>query len=166
MKKLIVAAVLACAAIASQGSAVSWTASNLVDKNGVDLVDSTLGDFTAVLTIWAADGTTVLAENAGSVSALNGAVTGKWSGAALSTQYYAQLVLTDSQGNTLTSEKASFTTNTSATYKPNLTTGSGFDVATSKISTAASGWVAAPEPTSGLLLLLGVAGLALKRKRA
>ena len=30
----------------------------------------------------------------------------------------------------------------------------------------ASGWVAAPEPTSGLLLLLGVAGLALKRKRA
>jgi len=31
---------------------------------------------------------------------------------------------------------------------------------------AAAGWTAAPEPTSGLLLLLGVAGLALKRKRA
>ena len=30
----------------------------------------------------------------------------------------------------------------------------------------AAGWTAAPEPTSGLLLLLGVAGLALKRKRA
>lgn len=29
-----------------------------------------------------------------------------------------------------------------------------------------TGWTAAPEPTSGLLLLLGVAGLALKRKRA
>ena len=29
-----------------------------------------------------------------------------------------------------------------------------------------SGWYAVPEPTSGLLLLLGVAGLALKRKRA
>ena len=29
-----------------------------------------------------------------------------------------------------------------------------------------AGWTAAPEPTSGLLLLLGVAGLALKRKRA
>lgn len=28
------------------------------------------------------------------------------------------------------------------------------------------GWTAVPEPTSGLLLLLGVAGLALKRKRA
>ena len=31
---------------------------------------------------------------------------------------------------------------------------------------AISGWTAVPEPTSGLLLLLGVAGLALKRKRA
>ena len=32
--------------------------------------------------------------------------------------------------------------------------------------TAISGWTAVPEPTSGLLLLLGMAGLALKRKRA
>ena len=31
---------------------------------------------------------------------------------------------------------------------------------------AAGSWAAVPEPTSGLLLLLGVAGLALKRKRA
>ena len=31
---------------------------------------------------------------------------------------------------------------------------------------SAAGWYAVPEPTSGLLLLLGVAGLALKRKRA
>ena len=28
------------------------------------------------------------------------------------------------------------------------------------------GWAAAPEPTSGLLMLLGMAGLALRRKRA
>ena len=28
------------------------------------------------------------------------------------------------------------------------------------------GWVAAPEPTSGLLMLLGFAGLALRRRRA
>ncbi|MBQ8125931.1 MAG: PEP-CTERM sorting domain-containing protein [Kiritimatiellae bacterium] len=31
---------------------------------------------------------------------------------------------------------------------------------------AATSWTAVPEPTSGLLLLLGMAGLALKRKRA
>ena len=32
--------------------------------------------------------------------------------------------------------------------------------------TTATSWTAVPEPTSGLLLLLGMAGLALKRKRA
>jgi hypothetical protein len=40
--------------------------------------------------------------------------------------------------------------------------------ATVSLTFAATGgtWTAAPEPTSGLLLLLGMAGLALKRKRA
>ena len=33
------------------------------------------------------------------------------------------------------------------------------------VSTTGTQWSAVPEPTSGLLLLLGVAGLALKRKR-
>ena len=32
--------------------------------------------------------------------------------------------------------------------------------------TSGSGWYAIPEPTSGLLLLIGVAGLALRRRRA
>ena len=153
-------------AFVTQASAVSWSATGLTDIKGATLDVSTMGDFTIVCTIWAADGTTVLTENAGSVNTLNGTVSGKWSSAAANTQYYAQLVITDKDGNTLESEKASFTTNTSATYKPNFATGANFDTATAKIGTTAGSWTAAPEPTSGLLLLLGVAGLALKRKRA
>ena len=43
-----------------------------------------------------------------------------------------------------------------------------FGTFASQVSTAGSsgGWVAVPEPTSGLLMLLGMAGLALKRKCA
>ena len=41
----------------------------------------------------------------------------------------------------------------------------GANALTFNATTAANGWAADPEPTSGLLLLLGVAGLALKRKR-
>ncbi len=37
---------------------------------------------------------------------------------------------------------------------------------TTSTSQAIAGWTAAPEPTSGLLMLLGMAGLALRRKRA
>ena len=42
--------------------------------------------------------------------------------------------------------------------------GSNTTIANSTLSSAT--WTAVPEPTSGLLLLLGMAGLALKRKRA
>ena len=39
-------------------------------------------------------------------------------------------------------------------------------VSLSNASVQAAGWTAVPEPTSGLLMLLGMAGLALRRKRA
>ena len=42
----------------------------------------------------------------------------------------------------------------------------GENALTYNATSAANGWAAVPEPTSGLLLLLGVAGLALRRKRA
>lgn len=52
----------------------------------------------------------------------------------------------------------------SSTIQFSTTTSSKLAVQTTAYNGA--GWYAAPEPTSGLLLLLGVAGLALKRKRA
>ena len=65
----------------------------------------------------------------------------------------------------------------SATYFAYTATGSttipegGSDMSISfgtfaSATSTTGGWTAVPEPTSGLLLLLGMAGLALKRKRA
>ena len=41
-----------------------------------------------------------------------------------------------------------------------------FGVSSGTSAVATGGWQAVPEPTSGLLMLLGVAGLALRRRRA
>ena len=42
----------------------------------------------------------------------------------------------------------------------------GANALTYDATSAANGWAAVPEPTSGLLMLLGMAGLALRRRRA
>ena len=53
----------------------------------------------------------------------------------------------------------------SVTFDSQTTTSKAFKT-TSGAAYSGAGWYAVPEPTSGLLLLLGMAGLALKRKRA
>ena len=170
MKKLMILAAVAMLATVSQASKVNWSAPNLVDAAGIGLGDSTL-EPSVVYSIWAADGSTLLVDAAdGTINAL-GNVNGSWSGASQNTTYWIQAVLTDKNGATLTSEKAKFTTDGSSTFKPNLSDGTNMAVSGSKFdqSGAKNGWVGGsgdvPEPTSGLLLLLGVAGLALKRRR-
>lgn len=51
-------------------------------------------------------------------------------------------------------------------YSINLATSKVLRDADGTTAYGSAGWYAVPEPTSGLLLLLGMAGLALKRKRA
>ncbi len=172
MKKLIMTVAIVCAAVCAQASAVSWSASGLVDINGTALKTSTLmSSYTIVCTIWDSTGNTKLTDSAGTLDMTLGSVKGNWDGASTGTSYYGQLVITDSAGNTLKSEKALFTTDQSATYKPNFGTGSKFAASGSKFNQGSSvndgyGWTAVPEPTSGLLLLLGMSVLALKRKCA
>ena len=90
--------------------------------------------------------------------------------------YYGQLVVADAT-KSLTSEIFKFTIDAGYlddTYYIGIADGaSGITPISDSISFdgdngafQAGGWQSVPEPTSGLLLLLGVAGLALKRKRA
>ena len=164
MKKLVLAIVIGCAAAFVQASTVNWSITQVKGMDG-KLIGATSGTYTALVTFYDADGAAIAGgtSSANSSNAMSG-MSGSWKGAAISTTYFADIVITDSAGNTLSSEKAQFATSSAATYSINFANGTGFSTSGAKVSY--DSWAAAPEPTSGLLLLLGVAGLALKRKRA
>ena len=194
MKKIMIAAAIVCAAAMTQAATVSWTCSNvkqgdagvsgiayfvdaavLSQENLLALAGTGASAFTAALgSGYTADtkqvgaysysgssGTfTVRAENA-----VANATLGLKDGA----DYTAYLVVFDSAEITDASkfyitETKSVSTYEGATDNQNVKWGSQ-----SSASVADGAWHsvgAVPEPTSGLLMLLGVAGLALKRKRA
>lgn len=174
MKKIMFALVAIAVAGVAQAAAVNWktTAVKIMNTTGTDVVAAgSSSAYTAMVTFWDAGGNQIdlgaQAANAkdttASMSQYGGTVSDVF---ANNKQYYAQLTLS-SADYTITSEKALFTIgDQDATI--NFTNGTGFDSEAAKITYTASNWqsTAAPEPTSGVLLLLGMAGLALKRKRA
>ena len=190
MKKLIMAAAIA-ATVAANAASVSWSASGflydgaetpakvtsqpvayLVYSAGLsqsDLVDAfsaANGDAAATLTAMNTSG--AVATGTGAVNASS-----KLSG----TSTYAQTadanvyaVIFDSGKMFLSSEASSLYD--SVTGDATASLGSLSTISKSTFDAAsgfsAAGWYTAsvPEPTSGLLMLLGMAGLALRRRRA
>lgn len=180
MKKLMILAVVAVAAIATQAASYDWRtkagSSNSVYVNGTETTYSgTAYLFLAtsaetVYNNWIG-GTDLSSMASLDSQAING---GKiTAGAAFdnpadsisvifATEYvigadrflYISTVATQ-DGSDIGSATISFAGN-AATSKLSASTG----------AYSGAGWYAVPEPTSGLLLLLGMAGLALKRKRA
>ena len=189
MKKLMIAMAVAMAATLTQAATVNWSVSGLVGSDGNTMTSGagyvfcTKGDkATTVDAVTAALAGKSAAEvksylESNSLMALKGEISGgeiNVSGVDLassgipaatsSVKIFAVIIDDDSFGD----DTHYVVTTASGNVKtPGATTTNIANFNVSGAATAdSSNWTAAPEPTSGLLLLLGIAGLALKRKRA
>ena len=179
MKKIIIAATLVFSAIASQAASVNWVVNNIQSSP-----DTTISAGWLVQVYSAATTFSYEAAKDGTITALDSAM-GYASGTIFKANdtfgnysagdtVGAYLVIFDAATvgdakNYIVSDALTKTINASGSDL-NLSFGNMGGTATSNMFLNSS-WTAVPsesvpEPTSGLLLLLGVAGLALRRRRA
>ena len=186
MRKIIIAGAVACAAMLAQAASYSWTATGTAFWNNENATFDELSGYT----VYAFDASQ--ASKSSVVSALSSGDTSVLSGALGSTAIdgyeflFSGTGINDDGGSPayINSYLVLLTTEISgqkyfSTYDiapievtdavvgggATLSTGDGWAFAELP-GAGAAGWTATPEPTSGLLVLLGLAGLALRRKRA
>ena len=167
MKKLMMAAAIVCAAAFAQAASVDWGASGTVyDWNNFMAPEGTIAFYEA------ANMDTALATfTLDSDGAFAGTVTGTDQ-----TDWIARLTINNFDGGGSYYKDFAFHMDSithdgyadAATYLSGVSdqVGSFFgDTLDLMASPASQGYTAVPEPTSGLLLILGMAGLSLRRKR-
>ena len=180
MKKLMFMLAAVAVAACAQAASVSWTCTNVKDGTGSAISGiayfvnaATLSQETLATYTKASDFTTALSgmyswtpETAGKYTNADG-VANATLGLSDATASQAYLVIFDTtsitdSSNYYVTEVKSFNT-FAGTESQQVKWGSQ-----STASQAAGAWTAVnvPEPTSGLLMLIGMAGLALRRRRA
>ena len=161
MKKLIVLAAVIVAGIAANAASFKWTGANIY---GSDTTTKYTGD----ISIYAYLSTKTVADavEVTSFSITSGALnkTFDWTSATVGETYNFFMVFEDGGKKFDSSVSDPAVIKSGVAYDSQTATVLFSNMATSTQN--ASNWAAAPEPTSGLLMLLGMAGLALKRKRA
>ena len=193
MKKIIFALAAAVLAVGVQGAAISWKTGTAIKAPNADgsFGTSNAGTGTLSLYVWLVDQATydaatadsILAGYSGQLSTATGSVTGKsgpagatarTDGLAFSTTentpYYALVLTQYTSGETemFIANKATVAINTAGTDASVLNLAKNWG---GTGGPAITGWVKAggggdiPEPTSGLLLLVGGAMLALRRRQ-
>lgn len=183
MKKLLIAFGAVVVATAVNAATVSWGgAFSTPDLNDTlptgtqfALLYSTTAFSGAATTV---DGFTVgsKADNGGeivSTHAINATQSGNWEFSAYWDNtgkdvngYYAIMTLNDAGDKAAYMYLGDISGTTPTSPTSNMLYNEGWADLTASLTTGGYNTAVAPEPTSGLLILLGMAGLALKRKRA
>ena len=176
MKKLMIAAAIVCAAAFAQAANFSWGFNNdqifgpegyvdgdgyLLDGNAYLYIADTLiagpANIDGNYTYGVFDNSAV--DTMGKVQALErGDISESFVGQA----YKLVLQTTDGKYQVEVIGISDFATVGAGAGEPNF----NYETFLSTAGISAGQWQAVPEPTSGLLLLIGVAGLALRRRRA
>ena len=152
MKKIVVLVAIAVSAICANAASFKWSAGNLYASNGTS-------KFTGDVTLYAVIGgnntavSTVTASSSGAVAATT------FSSDALEAGTYYDFFLSYTDGGKQFTSSIK-NVQAQATSTANITFGNMTDATQN-----ASNWANVPEPNSALLMLLGVAGLALRRRR-
>jgi len=160
MKKLIMVMAIGLAGLVANAASVKWSAGNIYASNGTDKYSGAVKLY-AVATGGAFSDAFEVAS--GTVSSGAIAATTSSSSSLVAGSYYDFYIVIEDSGKTFTSSPKS-----NIVMQPTGTATVSFGNMTSQTQNA-SNWAGSspvPEPTSGLLMLLGMAGLALRRKRA
>ena len=172
MKKLIIAASIACTTAIIHASTVNWGLSGALDttKFASGTAYLILNDTLARPTLSADTAGEWYKANKGSLASSAFRTASVTDGA-----IYESEVIESPTGrknywiiidNNATNEADHYFAVSAATKPINIQSGTMNQTATWMASSQMGTFAVVPEPTSGLLLLLGMAGLALKRKRA
>ena len=158
MKKLMIAAAIVCAAVASQAAQFKWSASDVLGPDGETPYSGTATLYAYLITDTAADAVVVnsTSMNNGEIKAADTLFDGGELLVVGSQYNFFYTMETTYQGKDWTWTSGEVMAKAQSNSTPNLKFFEEGAWTTSAI----------PEPTSGLLLLLGVAGLALRRRRA